>query len=43
MNKVFTDNGWKDCAYWQTEDGVLSMSKRAVLNKNDILQQGHVM
>ena len=20
MNKVFTDNGWKDYVYWQTED-----------------------
>lgn len=20
MNKVFTENGWKDYAYWQTED-----------------------
>ena len=20
MNKVFTDNGWKDYIYWQTED-----------------------
>ena len=20
MNKVFTDNGWKDYTYWQTED-----------------------
>ena len=21
MNKVFTDNGWEDYTYWQTEDG----------------------
>lgn len=20
MNKVFTDNGWEDYTYWQTED-----------------------
>ena len=20
MNKVFTDNGWRDYVYWQTED-----------------------
>ena len=20
MNKVFTDNGWKDYVYWQTEN-----------------------
>ncbi len=20
MNKVFTDNGWKDYVYWETED-----------------------
>ena len=20
MNKLFTDNGWKDYVYWQTED-----------------------
>ena len=20
MNKVFTDNGWKDYVYWKTED-----------------------
>ena len=20
MNKIFTDNGWKDYVYWQTED-----------------------
>ena len=20
MNKVFTENGWKDSVYWQTED-----------------------
>ena len=20
MNKVFTENGWKDYVYWQTED-----------------------
>ncbi len=20
MNKIFTDNGWKDYTYWQTED-----------------------
>ena len=20
MNKVFTENGWKDYIYWQTED-----------------------
>ena len=20
MNKVFTDNGWADYVYWQTED-----------------------
>lgn len=33
----------KDCAYWQTEEGALSMYKRAVLNKNDILQQSPVM
>lgn len=20
MNKFFTENGWKDCVYWQNED-----------------------
>ena len=20
MNKIFTDNGWKDYVYWETED-----------------------
>ena len=20
MNKVFTQNGWEDCVYWETED-----------------------
>ena len=27
MNKLFTDNGWKDYVYWQTED-------RKTLKKN---------
>ena len=32
MNKVFTDNGWKDYEYWQTED-------RKTLKKiNNLLQ-----
>ena len=32
MNKVFTENGWKDYEYWQTED-------RKILKKiNQLLQ-----
>ena len=34
MNKLFTDNGWKDYVYWQTED-------RKTL-KNDISRNGNV-
>ena len=43
MNKVFTDNGWKDYVYWQTEDrktlkkikfdGVVSLETCAVCEK----------
>lgn len=32
MNKVFTDNGWKDYEYWQTED-------RKTLKKINLLLQ----
>lgn len=32
MNKIFTDNGWEDYCYWQTED-------RKTLKKiNDLLK-----
>ena len=39
MNKVFTDNGWEDYIYWQTED-------RRTLRKinqliNDICRNGN--
>ncbi|AMJ40911.1 Txe/YoeB family addiction module toxin [Anaerotignum propionicum] len=32
MNKVFTENGWKDYEYWQTED-------RKTLKKINLLLQ----
>ena len=40
MNKIFTDNGWKDYVYWQTED-------RKTLKKinnliDDICRNGNV-
>ena len=32
MNKVFTENGWKDYVYWQTED------KRTLKKVNSLIE-----
>ena len=39
MNKKFTDNGWKDYVYWETEDRkTLKMINRLI---EDISRNGH--
>ena len=40
MNKVFTENGWKDYTYWQTEDKKI-LGKINTLVK-DIERNGYV-
>ena len=39
MNKLFTDNGWKDYAYWKTEDR--KMLKRINKLIEDIERNGN--
>ena len=39
MNKLFTDNGWADYVYWQTEDR--KTLKRINLLINDVCRNGH--
>ena len=40
MNKIFTDNGWKDYVYWQTEDRkTLKKIKNLI---EDICRNGNV-
>lgn len=40
MNKIFTDNGWKDYKYWQTEDR--KTLKKINLLLQDIERNGNV-
>ncbi len=40
MNKVFTENGWKDYLYWQTEDRKTLKKINQLLN--DISRNGNV-
>ena len=40
MNKIFTDNGWKDYVYWQTEDRKTLKKINNLLN--DISRNGNV-
>lgn len=40
MNKVFTDNGWSDYVYWQTEDRKTLKKINALLN--DISRNGNI-
>lgn len=40
MNKVFTENAWKDYLYWQTEDGKTLKKINQLLN--DISRNGNV-
>lgn len=40
MNKIFTDNGWKDYEYWQTEDR--KTLKKINLLLQDIERNGNV-
>lgn len=40
MNKLFTDNGWKDYVYWQTEDRKTLKKINSLIN--DILRNGNV-
>ena len=40
MNKIFTDNGWKDYVYWQTEDCKTLKKINNLLN--DISRNGNV-
>lgn len=39
MNKIFTDNGWTDYLYWQTEDR--EMLKKINQLLNDISRNGN--
>ena len=39
MNKLFTDNGWADYVYWQTEDR--KTLKRINLLINDVCRNGN--
>ena len=39
MNKIFTDNGWTDYLYWQTEDR--KMLKKINQLLNDISRNGN--
>ena len=36
MNKVFTDNGWEDYTYWQTEDKK-TLKRKVADNLNSLL------
>lgn len=40
MNKLFTDNGWKDYVYWQTEDRKTLKKISSLIN--DISRNGNV-
>ena len=40
MNKIFTDNGWKDYVYWQTENRKTLKKINNLLN--DISRNGNV-
>lgn len=40
MNKLFTDNGWKDYVYWQTEDRKPLKKINSLIN--DISRNGNV-
>ena len=43
MNKLFTDNGWKDYVYWQTEDSKTLKKINSLINdisKNENVGMG---